>query len=99
MTAFAPNTIGVRYEQRAGMQIIKQLFDIGELFTVAEDMNQVRRAYEVIAAAEIGYRKNASTRDQALADTLATGVGLCLIGLKGAAPCIKQPRCKRGSLS
>ncbi|MEI8366136.1 MAG: nucleotidyl transferase AbiEii/AbiGii toxin family protein [Parachlamydiaceae bacterium] len=96
LTAFAPNTIGVRYEQKAGMQIIKQLFDVGELFTVAEDMHQVRHAYEVISAAEIGYRKNAYTRDQALADTFDTGVGLCLIGLKGAAPVHQAATLQKG---
>lgn len=83
LTAFAPNTIGIRYKQKAEMQIIKQLFDVGELFAVADDMNQVRLSYEAIAAAEIGYRKNAFTRDQALADTFDTGVRLCLMGLKG----------------
>ncbi len=27
LTAFAPNTTGVRYDKKSGMQIIKQLFD------------------------------------------------------------------------
>ncbi len=83
LTAFAPNTIGVRYEQKAGMQIIKQLFDVGELFAVAQDMNIVRRTYEAICGAEIGYRRNVYTRQQALEDTFETGIKLCMMGLRG----------------
>ena len=84
LTAFAPNTIGVRYEKKAGMQIIKHLFDIGELFVVADDINMVRRAYEAIATAEIGYRKNIFTLEDTLADTFDTGIKVCMMSLKGA---------------
>jgi len=84
LTAFAPNTIGVHYDKKAGMQIIKHLFDIGELFGVANDMNMVRRAYEAIASAEIGYRKNAFTMEETLADTFDTGIKVCMMGMRGA---------------
>jgi len=84
LSAFAPNTIGVPYEKKAGMQIIKHLFDIGELFVVADDMNMVRRAYGAVASAEIGYRKNAFTLEEALADTFDTGVKVCMMGMRGA---------------
>ncbi|MDP2929982.1 MAG: nucleotidyl transferase AbiEii/AbiGii toxin family protein [Candidatus Omnitrophota bacterium] len=83
LTAFAPNTIGVRYNPRSSMQIIKQLFDVGELFRAAEDIAIVARAYEIIADAEIGYRGNVYTREQALDDTFETGIKLCGIGLRG----------------
>lgn len=83
LTAFAPNTIGVRYNPQASMQIIKQLFDVGELFAVAEDISVVTRAYEMIADAEIGYRGNVYTREQVLDDTFETGIKLCGIGLRG----------------
>ena len=86
LTAFAPNTIGVHYNKKSGMQIIKHLFDIGELFAVADDMNMVRRAYEAIAQAEIGYRQNAFTLEDALADTFDTGVKVCMMGIRGAKP-------------
>ena len=43
----------------------------------------VARAYEMIADAEIGYRGNAYTREQALDDTFETGIKLCGIGLRG----------------
>ena len=83
LTAFAPHTIGVRYDPQASMQIIKQLFDVGELFAATQDIAMVARAYEAIADAEIGYRGNAYTREQALDDTFETGVKLCGIGLRG----------------
>lgn len=84
LTAFAPNTIGVHYNKKSGMQIIKHLFDIGELFAVAGDLSMVRRAYEAIAQAEIGYRQNAFTLEDALADTFDTGIKVCMMGMRGA---------------
>ncbi len=81
--AFAPNTIGIRYNPEASMQIVKQLFDVSELFAAAEDIAMVARTYEAIADAEIGYRGNTYTREQALDDTFETSIKLCGIGLRG----------------
>ena len=66
LTAFAPNTIGIHYASKSSMQIIKQLFDVSELFTAAEDIALVRKSYNALADAEIGYRGGKYTEEQAI---------------------------------
>lgn len=83
LTAFAPNTIGVHYAKKSSMQIIKQLFDVGELFNAAEDIALVRKSYKEFAEAEIGYRDNKYTGEQAIEDTFRTGIVICGLGLRG----------------
>lgn len=88
LTAFAPRTTGVPFAPPNGrpadtMQIMKQLFDIGELFNVAEDLAAVRRVYHEVFALECSYRGgNFSSRD-ALDDTLDAALHLSRHGLKG----------------
>ena len=83
LTAFAPNTIGVPYRPLLSMQIIKQLFDIGELFGVVEDLGLVMRSYEAIAQAEIGYRENKFTYSESVEDTLQSAIKACSLGVRG----------------
>lgn len=83
ITAFAPNTIGIHYAQKSSMQIIKQLFDVGELFNTAEDIVLIRKSYQALSEAEIYYRGNKHTREQALEDTLQTCITICGLGLRG----------------
>lgn len=83
LTAFAPNTIGIHYASKSSMQIIKQLFDVGELFAAAEDIALVRKSYKALAEAEIGYRGGKYTEEQAIEDTFRTGIAISGIGLKG----------------
>lgn len=83
LTAFAPNTIGIHYAQTSSMQIIKQLFDVGELFNAAEDIILVRQSYKALSEAEIRYRGGKYTQEQALEDTLKTGIKVCGLGLRG----------------
>lgn len=66
LTAFAPNTVGVRLTPDSNMQVIKQVVDVGELFTKTADLTLIRQAYAVICDAEIGYRGGAFTSDQSL---------------------------------
>ena len=83
ITAFAPNTTGIHYSQKSSMQIIKQLFDVGELFNAVEDLVLVRKSYQALSEAEIRYRSGKYTQEQALEDTLQTGIKICGIGLRG----------------
>lgn len=83
LTAFAPNTIGIHYAQKSSMQIIKQLFDVGELFNAAEEIVLVRKSYQALSEAEIRYRGGRYTQEQALEDTLQTGLKVCGLGLRG----------------
>lgn len=83
LTAFAPNTIGIHYAQKSSMQIIKQLFDVGELFNAAEDLVLVRKSYQALSDAEISYRGGKYTQEQAIEDTFHTGAKICGLGLRG----------------
>ncbi len=83
LTAFAPNTIGIHYAQESSMQIIKQLFDVGELFNAAENFVLFHKSYRALAEAEIHYRGGKYTKEQAIEDTLQTGIAICGLGLRG----------------
>ena len=89
LTAFAPHTIGVPVVREDGrpiepMQIMKQLFDVGELFNIAEDLEAVRRVYARVFALENGYRGGEFSIDDALHDTLDMSMRYCLSGFRGA---------------
>lgn len=60
LTAFAPNTTGIPYfkkEDSQSMGIIKQLYDVGNIFDVAEDLEVVKATFHQIAETEIIYRE------------------------------------------
>jgi hypothetical protein len=89
LTAFAPRTIGVPFTPANGappdtMQIMKQLFDVGELFSLARDLEAVRRVYARVFAQENVYRGGKFNREEALNDTLDIAKRYCLSGFRGA---------------
>jgi hypothetical protein len=88
LTAFAPRTTGVPFAPANGnppdtMQIVKQLFDVGELFNLTEDLTAVRRVYQRVFDVENVYRGSGFTANDALEDTLNASLSLCLHRLKG----------------
>jgi hypothetical protein len=88
LTAFAPRTTGVPFTPANGnpadtMQIAKQLFDVGELFNLAEDLPAVRRVYQRVFDLENVYRGGGFTVNDALEDTLNASLSLCLHRLRG----------------
>ena len=74
MTAFAPNTVGVEYDPENSMQIIKQLFDIGKLFDVADDIKLITQNYKMVFDAENSYRRGKYKINSALDDTFNTAL-------------------------
>jgi hypothetical protein len=59
LTAYAPNSTGIPYFKGAtsmSMEIMKQLYDIGNLFDIAEDGALVKKTFERFAATELAYR-------------------------------------------
>lgn len=89
LTAFAPRTTGVPFVPANGappdtMQIMKQLFDVGELFSLAHDLDAIRRVYARVFEQENVYRGGLFTLADALNDTLDISKRVCLAGLKGA---------------
>lgn len=60
LTAFAPNTTGIPYfkgTDSMSMEIIKQLYDIGNLFDNVEDIEIVGATFRKFAITELGYRE------------------------------------------
>ena len=91
LTAFAPNTVGVRLTPDSNMQVIKQVVDVGELFTQAADLPQIRQTYAAICAAEIGYRDGGLTQAAALDDTVESARLISELLLRGAS---RDPKCQ-----
>ncbi len=56
LTAFAPNTTGIEYGKGKQTEIIKQMFDIGQLFEEIKKFEIVIQSFEKIATTEIEYR-------------------------------------------
>ena len=80
MTAFAPRTIGVPYTKgnnSFGMEIIKQLYDIGHLFDKADDMPAITSTYRRIAEKELLYHNISRSIDDVLSDTMDNALSIC----------------------
>ena len=59
LTAFAPNTTGIPYfkkDDSMSMEIIKQLYDIGNLLNVVNDVDIIKSTFFRFAAKELSYR-------------------------------------------
>jgi predicted nucleotidyltransferase component of viral defense system len=59
LTAFSPNSTGIPYfknEKPMGQEIIKQLYDIGNIFERINDVQVVDRVFKKIAIVELQYR-------------------------------------------
>jgi len=59
LTAFAPNTTGIPYfkrEDSMSMEIMKQLYDIGNLLDAVSDAKVIKSTFYRFAATELTYR-------------------------------------------
>lgn len=81
LTAFAPNTTGIPYykgEDSMSMEIIKQLYDIGNLFDACKDLEIVKTTFRRFAKTELSYRNsNDKTATNVLEDIFQTS--LCIV--------------------
>jgi predicted nucleotidyltransferase component of viral defense system len=65
LTAFAPNTTGIPYvkhEDSMSMEIIKQLYDIGNLFDVSNNTDVLKATFNSFAVTELAYRTDDDNR-------------------------------------
>ena len=75
LTAFAPNTTGIRYGQDKALEIIKQLFDVGVLFDQLTQVETVAQSYNTTVAKELQYRNLTNlTPANVLQDTIQTAL-------------------------
>ncbi len=87
LTAFAPHTIGVPFATKKGksmtMQVAKQLFDIGELFNISTDFENIKTTFKNNFRKENSYHSNKYTEEEVLQDSIDISLALCQIRLKG----------------
>lgn len=77
LTAFAPNTTGIPYGKE--MEIIKQLFDIGNLFDLASNLEIISQTFKKIVETELINRNLIHlTWKDVLMDSFETAFTLCL---------------------
>lgn len=80
MTAFAPHTTGISIESGKYLEIIKQYYDVGTLIDVYDSFDDLRQTYYEVSKAEIGFRGNVMTSEEALLDTIQSAA---CIGSRG----------------
>jgi len=83
LTAFAPHTIGIPLKRHKEAEIIKQLYDLGNLYEKMNDISVFRETYFKAAAQELNYRSESYTVQDILRDTLRSALAFCQMDLKG----------------
>jgi len=82
LTAFAPNTIGIRYGEGKSTERIKQLFDLGLLFYYIKDTGKVEAVYENIAKIEAEFRNIKKHHSFFLEDSFKTAFLVCQLNFQ-----------------
>ena len=86
LTAFAPNTTGIPYykhDDSMSMEIIKQLYDIGNLTDLVYDIETVKTTFHRFALTEIEYRNTNQTPKDVLNDIYQTALCIVTRGAEG----------------
>lgn len=86
MTAFAPNTTGVPYykgKDSKGKEILKQLYDISNLFDQVENLATIQKTFVYLADIEAKYRGLAINAVDVAEDIFQTALCLTLRGNGG----------------
>jgi predicted nucleotidyltransferase component of viral defense system len=72
LTAFAPHTSGIPFNNDKEMEIIKQLYDVAALTVVVDNFNEVKSNYHDIVTTELRYRGVDAEPEDALYDAIRT---------------------------
>ena len=86
LTAFAPNTTGIPYYKHGdsmSMEIIKQLYDIGNLVDVVTDIETIKTTFHKFAETELAYRNTDQTPEEVLNDIYQTALSIVTRGTDG----------------
>ena len=86
LTAFAPNTTGIPYEKNGhskSMEIIKQLYDIGNLFDESKNLEIIQATFKRFALTELSYRNLEQNESTVLEDIFETALCISTRGLEG----------------
>ncbi len=82
LTAFAPETTGIPFGEGKDMQINKQLFDIGILFDNADDLKEIKNAFDECVKIEAGYRGKDITSEDVVRDLIEISFLISQMNLK-----------------
>ena len=74
LTAFAPNTTGIRYNSGKEIEINKQLFDVSKLIDTCNNISITKTTFEKIAEEEIKFRGLDITPDNVIEDIFNTAL-------------------------
>lgn len=86
LTAFAPNTTGIPYYKKGSSrstEIMKQVYDIGRLFDVVENLDMARQSFQRFALVELGYRNLGGNPSIICEDIRQTALLIATRGLEG----------------
>jgi predicted nucleotidyltransferase component of viral defense system len=87
LTAFAPNTTGIPYNKgkdSMSMEIMKQLYDIGNLTDKIDDIEILKSTFIKFAQTELAYRElNKLTEQDVLEDIYETAICIVTRGIDG----------------
>lgn len=84
LTAFAPGTIGVPLTAQFSQQVIKQLFDIAQLYDHARELSILAEDNQNAFQAEARYRGYAGSYSDYLDNVIQAAFHICSLDLKGA---------------
>ena len=84
LTAFAPTTVGVPLTPQYSQQVVKQLFDVAQLFDISNDLEVIKSENLKSFQAEAAYRDFNGGYEAYLEDVIETSYQLCALDLKGA---------------
>ena len=68
LTAISPKTMGIPLVQDRTMEFMKQIVDLGELFKVVEDVEELNRSFLNTVTVENGFRQSAYTSEEIFDD-------------------------------
>ncbi len=88
LTAFAPETTGIPYEKNGkvmGKEIIKQLYDIGTIFKLIDNLSAVKQTFIKFALTELKYRNIENDVSTVLTDIYETSLSIATKGKAGKA--------------
>jgi hypothetical protein len=83
LTAFAPNTTGIAFGINKAMEINKQLFDVGALFNISDDIEEIKTSFNNFIMLESEYRGKQFSTNDVIKDIVEISFKISQINLKG----------------
>ena len=90
MTAVSPKTLGLRLTNGRDMEFLKQVVDLGLLFELVDDLQDMRESFVRTCAMENGFRTTLHSQDEILDDIVEVAFRYSQWLLKGADNAFKE---------